>query len=541
MAYVPDAEAANARTLPYTGDLAASAAAFQRVSFFRPWYADRRVLDITPGDRSGANYASFLARSIAARATKPEIDPYPGVPCTRQTDLKTFDLIVALDPSEAPVAIAEAAAYRSAVARESKDNPPPHEPIWVVAIPGPMSGKPADATAIREEAETSLKPVRWLSQVGRWPGHLAPGLSPDATVWIAVTGDWPLPEWPTVGLSIPTHNGADNVADAVTSLVSTYPGPVHLAVVANGCDDANLRSLRELASGLPDCVTLIELTENEGFARGVNAGLRALIEDGRCDVIGTCNDDIVAGIDCLPEMVAALAELDQMGYRPGVIGPVSDRISGSQKIDVGPVGTLQELDAAIDSYRRLKAGTVTPVRQLRGLFMLFHPHLVRDVGGFDPIFGIGNCEDDDHNLRTHLAGYTLWQADGAFVHHKGSQTFGRLSVDYAALIEHNCRLFEQKWGVPLERFPSVTEAPSGVDLCIPLLETDPFDGQGRKVGTATPAATPTTPASVESADPMDLTTEEFGRWVAEQVRNEGDGLKRRVIEAVESHRRSEAA
>lgn len=496
VAHLDNAAAANARTLPYTGNLAASAAAFQRVSFFRPWYADRRVLDVTPGDRSGANYASFLARSIAARTARPDVDPYPCVPCTLEADLKRFDLIVALDPSEAPAMIAEAAAYRSKAARESGDARSVHDPVWVLAIPGPMSGNSADAIAIREETEASLKPIRWLSQSDKWPGHIAPGLSPHATVWIAVTGDWPMPDWPTVGLSIPTHNGADNVAEAITSLVTTYPGLLQLAVVANGCDDANLRTLRELASGLADCVTLVELAENEGFARGVNAGLRALIEDGRCHVIGTCNDDIVAGIDCLPEMVAALAELDQMGYRPGVVGPVSDRISGSQKIDVGPVGTLQELDAAVDSYRRLKAGTVTPVRQLRGLCMLFHPHLVREVGGFDPIFGIGNCEDDDHNLRTHLAGFTLWQVDGAFMHHKGSQTFGRMSVDYAALIAKNCRLFEQKWGVPLEKFPSLTEAPAGVDLCIPLLETDPEDGNRKKVGATTVSEVPTCPTGV---------------------------------------------
>lgn len=519
------------RTLPYTGDLVVSAAAFQRVLFFRPWYADRRVLDITPGDRSGANYASFLARSIAARSDHPDVDPYPGVPCTRAADPRCFDLILALDPREAPAAIAEAAALRSALSREDDPTAEGREPVWIIAIPGPLSDNRADAVAIRQEADVCLKPVRWLSQAGKWPGHIEPGLSDQAAVWIAVTGDWPLPEWPTIGLSIPTHNGADNLADAITSLGSTYPGRLLLAVVANGCDDDNLRTIRELASGFPDLITVVELAENQGFARGVNAGLRALIEDGRVDVVGTCNDDVIAGIDCLPELVCALAELDQMGYRPGVVGPVSDRVSGSQQIQLGPVETLEEMDAALDAYRRLKAGTVTPVRQLRGLCMLFHPHLVRYVGGFDPLFGIGNCEDDDHNLRTHLAGYTMWQADGAFLHHKGSQTFGRMNLDYAELIRRNCRLFEQKWGVPLERFPLVSKVPDGVDLCIPLIDADPQGGGRRAVAVRTDSERSELSFG-QSPDPMEMSSEEFGRWVAEQVSAGGLDVKRRVISAV---------
>src|SRR5699024_941225 len=83
--------------------------------------------------------------------------------------------------------------------------------------------------------------------------------------------------------------------------------------------------------------------------------------------------------------------------------------------------------------------------QVRGLFFLMSPECLDAVGGFDPIFGLGNFEDDDLNLRARLSGHPLWIAPGAFLHHVGSSSFKRLDLDYDDGMIRNLALFLEKW------------------------------------------------------------------------------------------------
>lgn len=71
------------------------------------------------------------------------------------------------------------------------------------------------------------------------------------------------------------------------------------------------------------------------------------------------------------------------------------------------------------------------------------------VGGFDPVFRIGNFEDDDYSLRVRLAGRTLWICDDSFIHHFGHRTFAILPDDYDALMTENGTRFAAKWDVDL--------------------------------------------------------------------------------------------
>lgn len=73
--------------------------------------------------------------------------------------------------------------------------------------------------------------------------------------------------------------------------------------------------------------------------------------------------------------------------------------------------------------------------------------VVERIGGFDPLFGTGNFEDDDYCLRAQLAGYKLVVADDVFVHHYGSQSFKREPEAYARLLETNKMLFAAKWEI----------------------------------------------------------------------------------------------
>jgi hypothetical protein len=100
---------------------------------------------------------------------------------------------------------------------------------------------------------------------------------------------------------------------------------------------------------------------------------------------------------------------------------------------------------------------------------MFSRSSLHEVGGFDPRFGIGNFEDDDHNLRTRLAGFSLWIAGGAFLFHHGSSTFRTMKVDYEANIRRNAETMMRKWQLSrLEEWIELSQAPPGTTLYQPF-------------------------------------------------------------------------
>jgi GT2 family glycosyltransferase len=133
----------------------------------------------------------------------------------------------------------------------------------------------------------------------------------------------------------------------------------------------------------------------------------------------------------------------------GVAVPRSNHVGGRQLLDAPGYAQAPspELDAfAADRNSRL-AGTGHGASRVTGLCMTFRREVLDRVGGFDPIFRVGNFEDDDYSLRARLAGYTLWICDDSYVHHFGHRTFATLPDAYRDLLEENGRRFMAKWDI----------------------------------------------------------------------------------------------
>jgi len=295
------------------------------------------------------------------------------------------------------------------------------------------------------------------------------GLDHEAMYTIAVIDGWELPRWPRLGLAMPTVDNAPAVQDAVLGLTRNYPGEIEIAVVANGSGEATLTALRQLRDGLPHIVRLVEEPINHGYGVGANIGLDHLWQDAWFDLFGVVNDDVLPAIDCVCEMVEAFRHLQALGHRPGIVGPTSNIVQGIQQRDIGPFGSYAEMLYRAESYHRRHANSATEAAQIRGLFFLISPECLSAVGGFDPRFGFGNHEDDDHNLRVRHAGYTLWCADGAFLYHEGSSTFRQIGIDYFDNQERNQRILLEKWGASsMEELMRAENLPETVSVFVPL-------------------------------------------------------------------------
>jgi GT2 family glycosyltransferase len=524
------------RMIPNQADAATELYHWQRYLYFRPWYSDKKVIDAASGEGYGTAYAGIFA----SEATGFDIGADAVAHARRKYDYCKFNLkdVCAADYSSADLVLSfetiehlpEPTKFLEAL-KSCKGQIVISTPNRKTHSPGNrLEDQPFNQFHTVEWtpsefsdlilAQFPTRQVRFLSQEGRWPGLIREGLDDNAMYTIAVIGDGELPQWPRIGISIPTRNG-NLTQEAVLGFTKFYPGEIEVAVVANGCDEANLQILRHLKREIPYIIHLIEEPENLGYGRGANRGLNELWQEAWFDYYVVSNDDVAPSIDFMSQMVAAFAELKKQELKPGVLGCVTNEISGAQRVEIGPYSSIAEMQEQARVWSKTHHSGATQTVQIRGLFMMIDPACLGEVGGFDPRFGIGNFEDDDHNLRCIQAGYTLWQVDSAFLHHMGSTTFKDLGIDYSLNMERNHRLILEKWDSPT--FEALWALPAeGRNVYVPLTATVPESGVSIRI----------------NGEPVDLINQasdmEFAAYVIQQLQTKDRTARFAVVEALKA-------
>ncbi len=523
------------RMVPGQSDAATELYHWQRYLYFQPWYRDAKIVDAASGEGYGVNFASIYAgqaqgvdlseEAIAhAKERYPDVEFVTGDVCA--FDYSQADLVMSFETIEHlpdPIAFLQALGTCPGRIVISTPNRKTHSPGNTMEDQ-PLNPFHTIEWTPNEFAEViermfEGRQVRFLSQEGRWPGLIREGLDDEAMYCIAVIGDGDLPHWPRLGLAIPTCQNSAQCIDAVTHISRYYPGEIEFAIVSNGNSRDHLENLHKLASSAPYMVHVIECDENLGYGRGANVGLDFLWQEGWFDYFGVVNDDVVPAVACTIEMVNAMGALEAMGHKPGMIGPMSNRVHGRQFVEIGGFQDLMGMMVRAERFHRSHHSSVTNHPQVRGLYLLIHPECLNAIGGFDPRFGLGNFEDDDYNLRAKLFGFTSWIADGAFLYHHGSTTFSKLELDYQGSIERNQQVFQWKWDLAnIEDWPHLDAAPEGLGLFIPLTE----------------ARNPEFAVNVNGRETIDLIHEasdtEFAAWVYERMRHRPRDFRRAVVQ-----------
>ena len=260
-----------------------------------------------------------------------------------------------------------------------------------------------------------------------------------------------VPERALTSIIILTHNGLEHTRRCLASIEDNTPEPHELIIVDNGSTDGTVEYLRDYANK-HEQVRVIANSTNRGFAAGNNQGLAL----ARGEHVLLLNNDTVVTEGWLGRMLALLDRYPEVG----LVGPVSNYVSGAQLVPKVPYRNGQEMHRFARQWAREHAGESQEVTRLVGFCLLMRRSVIERVGGLDERFGSGNFEDDDFCLRAAIAGFRARIARDAFVHHEGSQTFKEAGIDYRANMQRNWRLFKAKWGIsedlPLGRPYTVT-------------------------------------------------------------------------------------
>jgi len=219
---------------------------------------------------------------------------------------------------------------------------------------------------------------------------------------------------------IPTCDGWENLSACVESIERCTPEPYELIIVDNGSTGQDtLTWLGQLSD-----VKVIRNDTNRGFAAACNQGLAV----ARGQYLCLLNDDTEVTPGWLTRLIGTLKRYPDVG----IVGPMTDCASGPQGVQPGY--DVREHWGQSDDTERLV-----------GFCLLMRREVYDQIGPMDERYGLGNFDEDDYEVTARLAGWHLRMVRDVWIHHKGSQTFKRLGIDYDSLLEHNRALFMEKW------------------------------------------------------------------------------------------------
>lgn len=239
-----------------------------------------------------------------------------------------------------------------------------------------------------------------------------------------------------VSIIMLTFNALDYTKKCIKSIYEHTSVPFELVLVDNNSKDGTRKYLQSLKKKHKN-VQVILNRSNKGFAAGNNQG----VAKARGNFVLLLNNDVLVADGWLESMLEGLKKHSSIG----AVGPITNHISGLQRVENVPYKDVSGFPEFAAHVRRANRNKLTPRRRLAGFAVLMARSVYQGINGFDESFGNGNFEDDDLCLRLRQAGYALFVDESTYIHHFGSQTFKANKMDYSASLEEKGSLFRERW------------------------------------------------------------------------------------------------
>jgi GT2 family glycosyltransferase len=233
---------------------------------------------------------------------------------------------------------------------------------------------------------------------------------------------------------IPTYNKVQYLVECIESLREHTEVPHEIIVIDNASRDGTAEYLKKQRhSRLRYRINRV----NTGFAPAVNQGMMM----ARGTTIALLNNDTVVTPRWLSNMLACL----RSSPRIGLVGPVSNFVSGDQLLEVR-YRSLEDMQRFAAGHNLSDPRKWERTERLIGFCLLMRREVFEAVGYFDEGYEIGNYEDDDYAFRVLLSGMELVIARDTFIHHYGNLTMKELgSAAVSEVLTQNSTFYSRKW------------------------------------------------------------------------------------------------
>lgn len=238
---------------------------------------------------------------------------------------------------------------------------------------------------------------------------------------------------PEVTIVIPTLGNLHYTKQCVNSWRLNTHVPSVILVIDNGSTDGT----REWLLDQPDILHILN-TSNLGFGMAVNQGLFCVSSP----YVVIANNDIIFTPDWLTHLIAHASRDDNVG----LVGPMTNFVSGPQKLDIANFGPSFDLDGFANSYYDRNKKCFQEFARLVFFCTLIKKTVLDKIGFLDERFLLGNFEDDDFCRRAHIAGFKAIIAQDTFIYHHGHTTFKSQRINLGELLKKNYAVYLNKWG-----------------------------------------------------------------------------------------------
>ncbi|MEX2553049.1 MAG: glycosyltransferase, partial [Actinomycetota bacterium] len=227
---------------------------------------------------------------------------------------------------------------------------------------------------------------------------------------------------------VPVYEGVNYVRDLLTSIDRCTTYPYRVLLIDDSANDRTHEALLDLVSE-ELWIELHRNPENLGFVQTANRGF----DLSEAEFICLMNSDTIV----TPGWLERLIDCAQSDPRIAVVNPLSN-MAVNLSVPMAPGLNLNTMASALAARSRRDYPDITTAV---GFCMLIKRRYLSWLGGFDPIYGHGYCEESDLCMRYTEAGLRVVAADDAFVYHKGCGSFGVWLDRYAV----NRRIFDARW------------------------------------------------------------------------------------------------
>ena len=231
---------------------------------------------------------------------------------------------------------------------------------------------------------------------------------------------------------IPVWNQMAFTKDCLESIKKNTDGDDWRLIIVDNASDLETKNYLE---GVKDSgempLILVRNEENLGFIKAVNQGMSASDAPFVC----LLNNDTLVTKGWLMEMIRIAESAGDIG----IVNPSSNNLG--QKPATG-----EPIELYAECFRQ-EAGRCVELGAAIGFCMLIKRELIRKIGLFDEIYGMGNFEDTDFSRKAVAEGYRCVRACGAYVYHRENSSFGKVKT-FSKDFERNKEIFEFRWGKP---------------------------------------------------------------------------------------------
>jgi GT2 family glycosyltransferase len=227
---------------------------------------------------------------------------------------------------------------------------------------------------------------------------------------------------------IPVWNQPELTMNCIDSIFKNTNDVDYRIVIIDNASASETKTYLESLQG-DDSILLIRNETNLGFLKAANQGMRVSDAPYVC----VLNNDAITTAGWLGEMIAVAESSPAIG----LVNPSSNTMG--QKPDRGV--DIDEFAADIKS----EPGSWEEIGSAIGFCMLIKRELIKKIGVFDEIYGMGNFEDTDYSRRAIKEGYICVRACSSYVYHKEGTSFGR-DKKFDENFERNRQIYEFRWG-----------------------------------------------------------------------------------------------